>query len=227
MRKLLGVFGLVLFVGCSSSSSGTTGTGSSGSGTSSSSGGLDVDAGATTTLAAAIDGGVPTPITVVAVVTALAGVPNDYPTWYVEDPNGGPNSGVAVYCDPDLSSCNAAGKPRATALGSEVVVTGSLSKYKNQLQLVPTAQSLLEASVSAPPVAVLTAADLAPNGNSSYRGVFVKYDATKLTVDSVTPAALLDTDRRARRRDRMGCYRMAAFRAVHRCASRPSTRASA
>jgi hypothetical protein len=59
---------------------------------------------------------------------------------------------------------------------------------------VPTAQTLLLASATPPPIPVLTAADLAPTGSSPYRGVFVKYDATKLTVDSVTPAALLDTD---------------------------------
>ena len=184
--------GLALAVGCAGSSGSDGGSNSSSS--SSSSGGLDKDAGATTTIAVAVAGGVTTPITVVGVVTALAGVPSDYPIWYVEDPGGGENSGVAVYCDPDLSSCSAASDPKATALHSLVVITGSLSKYMGQLELIPTAQTLLQASATPPPIAALTAVDLAPTGNSPYRGVFVKYDATKLTVDSVTPAALLDTD---------------------------------
>jgi hypothetical protein len=128
------------------------------------------------------------------VVTAESGEPGDYPIWYVEDPGGGEHSGVAVYCDPDLSSCSASGEPRATALDSLVLITGSISPYKGQTELIPTAQTQLLASTTPPPIPTLTAADLAPTGTSPYRGVFVKYDATKLTVDSVTPAALLDTD---------------------------------
>ncbi len=134
-----------------------------------------------------------TPITVVGVVTALAGVPGDYPTWFIEDPGGGPNSGVAVYCDPLLAACSASGLPRATPLHSLVVITGSLTSFNGQHELIPTAQTLLEASTTPPPIPVLTAADLAPTADSPYRGVFVKYDATKLTVDNVTPAALKDS----------------------------------
>jgi hypothetical protein len=136
---------------------------------------------------------VTTPITVVAVVTALAGVPGDYPTWYVEDPGGGPNSGIAVYCDPLLAACSAAGLPRATPLHSLVAITGSITTFDSQHELIPTAQTLLQASTTPPPIPLLTAADLAPTATSPYRGVFVKYDATKLTVDNVTPAALKDS----------------------------------
>jgi hypothetical protein len=74
-----------------------------------------------------------------------------------------------------------------------VSITGSITKFDGQLELIPTAQTLLQASTSPPPTPVLTAADLAPTAASPYRGVFVKYDATKLTVDSVTPSVLEDT----------------------------------
>src|SRR5580658_4403702 len=58
----------------------------------------------TTTIAAARKGNVTTPIIVKAFVTALAGVPKDYPQWYIEDPAGGAYSGVDVYCDPMVST---------------------------------------------------------------------------------------------------------------------------
>lgn len=198
-KSLVGWLGaLALAAGCSGSNGAPGGDGGGSQGSSSAANpsgpGLDVDAGATTTIAAAVAGGVTTPITVVGVVTALAGVPNDYPIWYIEDPGGGPHSGVAVYCDPDLPACSGAGMPRATPLHSEVVVTGSLSPYKGQMELIPTAQKLLQTSVTPPPIPTVTAADLSPSGNSQYRGVFVKVGVTKLTVDNVTPSALLDTE---------------------------------
>jgi hypothetical protein len=166
----------------STAASSTSGAGTGGGGT---------GGGATTTIAAARTGNVTTPITVDAVVTALAGVPNDYPTWYIEDPAGGPLSGVAVYCDPDLG-CTAAAAP---PVGTLVQITGSLSTYKGQLQLVPTKQTIKQMNATLPPVAMLTPADLAPTGSSMYRGVVVQVQlgGAKLTVDDVTPSALFDT----------------------------------
>jgi hypothetical protein len=150
---------------------------------------MPVDSGATTTIAAARAGNVTTPITVVAVVTALHGVPGDYSQWYIEDPAGGPSSGVNVYCDPVLAACPTI---RAPAVNTLVLVTGSLSTYKGTLQLVPTAQTVLQATTTPPPVATVTAADLAAGATSQYRGVVVQI-AAKLTVDDLTPAALYDT----------------------------------
>jgi hypothetical protein len=143
-----------------------------------------------TTIAAARAANVTTPITVVAVVTGLHGSPNDYSQWYIEDPAGGPSSGVAVYCDPDLSSCPTL---RAPALHDLIEITGSLTTYKGLLQFIPTAQTVLQSNAPPPPVATVTASDLAEAGDSPYRGVVVHF-ATKLTVDSVTPSALYDTD---------------------------------
>ena len=150
------------------------------------------DGGATTTIAAAITGNVTTPITVVGVVTALAGVPMDYPTWYIEDPAGGPNSGIAIFCDP-LGTCPLAKSNGAPPQGTLVAITGAISTYHGQRQITPTAQAVLRTNFAFPPIPVVTAADLSPTGTSAYRGVFVKYDATKLTVDSVTPPALWDS----------------------------------
>jgi hypothetical protein len=146
------------------------------------------DSGATTTIAAARTGNVTTPITVQAVVTALHGAPGDYSQWYIEDPAGGPSSGVVVYCDKD-KSC-ALPEP---ALHDLILITGSISNYKGALQLVPTAKSTVQAGAALPPIPTLTMTDLAEGANSPYRGVLVKYDATKLTVDNATPAALYDT----------------------------------
>jgi hypothetical protein len=148
-------------------------------------------AGATTTIAAARQGNVTSTITVNGFVTALAGVPNDYPQWYIEDLAGGPYSGVVVYCDPLVSTPCTVPEP---ALHDLIQVTGTLSTYMSQLELEPTAMRVLETNATPPPVATLTAADVAPGANSQYRGVYVKLAiASKLIVDSVTPAALADT----------------------------------
>jgi len=147
-------------------------------------------AGATTTIAQARMGNVTSSITVNAIVTGLHGSPNDYSQWYIEDPAGGPMSGVAVYCDPDLPSCPTI---RAPNLYDFIQITGSLSTYKGALQFVPTAQKVLMSNATPPPVAMVTPTDLAPSGNSPYRGVVVKLAQT-LTVDDVTPMALYDTE---------------------------------
>jgi hypothetical protein len=182
--------GLATGGGGSSSSSATGGSSSSSGSATGGSSSAGSGGGATTTIAAARAGNVTTPITVDAVVTGLHGTPGDYSQWYIEDPAGGPSSGVAVYCDPDLPSCPTL---RAPALHTLVRITGALSTYKGSVQLVPTAQVVLQANATPPPVAMLTAADLAPTADSPYRGVVVKVEAAKLTVDSTTPPALYDT----------------------------------
>jgi hypothetical protein len=149
------------------------------------------DAGATTTIAAARQGNMLNKtLTFEAVVTGLHGTPpSDLSQWYIEDPAGGPYSGVAVYCDPDKSACPTI---RAPALNSLVRITGQLSTYEGTLQFVPTAQTVLK-TTTPPPVATVTAADVLPTASSKYRGVVVTL-TDKLTVDSVTPKALYDTE---------------------------------
>ncbi len=149
--------------------------------------------GGTTTIAAARQANPTTSITVKGVVTALAGVPMDYPQWYIEDPAGGEYSGIVVYCDPDLSKPCTVPEP---ALNDLIEVTGTLDNYKGQVELIPTAMKVLQSNATPPPVPSLTATQVAPGADSPYRGVFVSLtipSGSKLTVDSVTPPALADT----------------------------------
>jgi hypothetical protein len=146
----------------------------------------------TTTIAAARKGNVTTPIIVKAFVTALAGVPKDYPNWYVEDPAGGPYSGVNVYCDPLVTTPCTVPEP---ALHDLIVVSGSLTTYKGQVELIPTAMTVLQSNATFPHIDTLMAADIAPSADSPYRGVFVKLAiSSKLIVDDVTPTPLFDTE---------------------------------
>jgi hypothetical protein len=148
------------------------------------------DSGATTTIAQARASGTMTPISVVGIVTAVHGVMGDQSVWYIEDPAGGPLSGIAIYCDPALTTCSKS--ITAPPLNTKVLITGPISMYMGQLQIAPTAQTILQMNATPPPAAMVTVSDLAPTGTSMYRGVYVKL-ATKLTVDSVTPPALYDT----------------------------------
>jgi len=193
-------------VACSSSSTSSTTGGDAGShhdaasvvtpdGGSKKEAGTGAEAGSaptpTTTIAAARSSNSTAAIVVKGFVTALAGVPKDYPQWYIEDPAGGPNSGVLVYCDPLLTKACTVTEP---ALNDLIVVSGSLETYKGQVEMVPTAMTVLQANATPPPVAAVTTADIAPTANSPYRGVFVQVTIpSKLTVDSVNPAALADT----------------------------------
>ena len=177
---------------CSSSSSPDSSTGEDAGPTNDSASTTDsattTDSGATSTIAAARSGNVTTAITVQAVVTALHGSPGDYSQWYIEDQAGGPSSGVNVYCDKD-KSCTLP----EPALHDLVLITGTLSTYKGVVQLVPTKISTVQSNATLPPIPTITMTDLAEGATSLYRGVLVKYDATKLTVDNLTPTPLYDT----------------------------------
>lgn len=170
-----------------------TGTTTKETGPKADTGGSTGDAAGKVTIAAAITGKMfGTPITVRAVVTGLHGAPpGDITLWYIEDPAGGQHSGIVVYCDPVKASCPASVRapvgPYAT-----VDITGSISTYMGSLQFTPTAQTVVTATGSAPPIATITAADVLPTANSPYRGVLAKL-TDKLTVDSVTPMALYNT----------------------------------
>lgn len=155
----------------------------------------------TTTIAAArqsfLEAGSASPITVNAVVTGVQGPSGDQVIWYVEDPNGGPYSGVSVFCDPLAAKtcpCKAGCTPHVEAppIDTLVSITGTISEYKGQLQLEPTAQTILQSSATPPPVFSASATDLGGTVNSPYRGVYVKFPTT-VTVDDLTPAALYDS----------------------------------
>jgi hypothetical protein len=156
---------------------------------------------ATTTIAQArqayLDGGSAPSITVNAVVTAVQGPTGDQVNWYIEDPAGGPYSGIIVYCDPlaakgcpCLNTCS----PHVAAqpIGTLVNITGKITAYDGQLELEPTAQTVVQSNVTIP-VYTASASDLAETANSPYRGVYVKFPTT-ITVDNLTPAALYDTE---------------------------------
>jgi len=133
-----------------------------------------------------------------AVVTGVQGPSGDQVNWYVEDPAGGPYSGIVVFCDPLAATscpCKASCSPHVEAqpIGTLVSITGTISAYHGQLQLVPTAQTTVQMNATPPPVYMAAASDLSETGNSPYRGVYVKFPTT-VTVDNLTPPALYDSE---------------------------------
>jgi len=147
--------------------------------------------GGTMTIAAARQSNAKGSITVKGFVTALSGVPMDYPDWYIEDPAGGPYSGLEVYCDPKANTpCNVP----APALHDLIEVTGSLNSFMGGLEFDPTAMTVIQSNATPPPVPMVMATDIAASGDSQYRYVYVNLViGSKLVVDDVTPAPLADT----------------------------------
>jgi hypothetical protein len=182
-----------------STTSATSGSGGT-SGSSTSSGGGPSDAGdgpdasgATTTIAAARMGNVTTSITVAAVVTAVQGPSHDEVNYYIEDPAGGPYSGIVVYCDPMETKCPAGPRAGNPSVGDYVLITGAISAYEGQEQLEPTVYALIEPGHALPAPLTVQGSDVAAGGTSAqYRGVLVKLAET-LTVTDLTPSALYDT----------------------------------
>jgi hypothetical protein len=147
----------------------------------------------TMTIAQARSMNLTTPFTTTAVVTAVRGDdPMDTKEWYLQDPAGGPNSGIDVYCNKTAKSNPCSMSITAPALHDLVQVTGVLSPYKGKVELHPTASMTMQTNAPLPPIPTLAASDLDPAGSSMYRGVLVKLSGP-LTVDSVTPPALYDT----------------------------------
>jgi predicted extracellular nuclease len=184
----------VLIAACGSSSSPTHGSDATMTG--------DAAPTPTTTIAAARQAytgtGTSASITVNAVVTAVQGPTGDQVIWYVEDPAGGAYSGISVFCDPLAATtcpCKASCTPHveAPALNTLVSITGTISAYHGQLQLEPTAQTVLKTGSTPPPAYIASASDLAESATSPYQGVYVKF-AGSATVDDLTPAALYDTE---------------------------------
>ncbi len=193
LRSFVTTFG-VLALACGSSSSPAHGTDAAAT--------SDAAPTPTTTIAAARQaysgGGTSASITVAGVVTAVQGPTGDQVIWYVEDPTGGAHSGISVFCDPLAATtcpCKASCTPHvaAPALNTLVSITGTISAYHGQLQLEPTAQSVLQTGSTPPPTYMASASDLAESATSAYQGVYVKF-AGSATVDDLTPVALYDTE---------------------------------
>jgi predicted extracellular nuclease len=148
----------------------------------------------TTTIAQARMGNVMTPITVKGVVTVVAGDdPADTKEWYIQDPAGGPYSGVSVYCNKTAKSNPCPMTLTPPALHDLVQVTGKLSTYKGKVELQPTAEMTMMQNATPPPVMTASASDVASGStNAAIRGALVKLTGT-FTVDSVTPQACYDT----------------------------------
>ena len=197
---------LAASLGACSSSKGSSGTGATTTATTGSGGhttttstgttgtdGGPVDAGATTTIAAARMGNVTTSITVAAVVTAVQGASGDEVNYYIEDPAGGPYSGIVVYCDPLLTTCPPGPRAGNPSVGDYVLITGPISAYHGQAQIAPTAYALIEHGHALPAPVTVQGSDVAAgNTSAQYRGVLVKLSET-LTVSNLTPEALYNT----------------------------------
>jgi hypothetical protein len=174
--------------GTTTASSSTTTTA-----TTSTSTGTGAGGGPSTTIAGARMGNVTGSITVDAVVTAVQGPSGDEVNYYIEDPAGGPYSGVDVYCDPLETKCPAGPKAGNPSVGDYVRITGTLSTYKGQLELEPTVYTLIASGHALPAPVTVQGSDIAAsNASAQYRGVLVKVAET-LTVTNLTPSALYNT----------------------------------
>jgi predicted extracellular nuclease len=139
-------------------------------------------------------GNVTTSITVAGVVTAVQGPSGDEVNYYIEDPAGGPYSGIVVYCDPAETKCPAEARAGNPVVGDYVLITGSISTYKGQEQIAPTEYKLLGSGHALPAAVAVEGSDVAAAGTSAqYRGVLVKLSET-LTVTNLTPMALYNTE---------------------------------
>ena len=158
-------------------------------------GGNDMQMVLQTTIAQARMGNVTTPITVTAVVIAVNGDdPADTKEWYIQDPAGGPYSGISVYCNKTAKSNPCPSTIMAPALHDLVQITGKISPYKGKAEIVPSAEMTTMANATPPPVMMVSAADVASaSTNAGVRGGMVKVMGSSFTVDSVTPQALYDT----------------------------------
>jgi predicted extracellular nuclease len=128
------------------------------------------------------------------VVTAVQGPSGDEVNYYIEDPAGGPNSGIVVYCDPLETSCPAGPRAGNPSVGDYVLITGAISTYQGQLQIAPTAFAHIASGQPLPAPVTVQGSDVAAGSTSAqYRGVLVKLSET-LTVTNATPTALYNTE---------------------------------
>jgi hypothetical protein len=142
-----------------------------------------------------------TPVTVNSVVvTALTG---NYKTLYVQDLDGGPKSGIAVFCN-FSASVDPCPIPRATMQtfkpGQKLKVVGTWDVSNGKEEVKPTVITVLDATEGPlPPFAQITAAQTVETlTQSDYEGCLVQISgvssSTPLTVKSTTPAAFWNSN---------------------------------
>jgi hypothetical protein len=191
-QRIALAFALVAIVGCGSNSNNTMNPGIDMAAGGGGGGGSDMPMVMNSTIAAAIMGKVTTPITVDAIVTGIVGTGSS--TWYIQDPAGGPYSGVAVFCSHTAKTNPCPMSISAPSLHDEVTITGTLSAYHGKLELNPTAQTTTKTNVMpAAPMAVSDADAAVNSTNAAVRGFPVKLMGNSFTVDNVTPSDLYDT----------------------------------
>jgi hypothetical protein len=150
---------------------------------------------ATTSIQTARQGNVTTPITVSAVVIGV----RDTKEWYIEDPAGGPLSGVAVFCNPTAKTDPCPSTVTAPALHDLVTVTGTLSTFMGKVELHPTMEMTTMSNAALPHIPLLDISMAVASGNSNLRGTLVKAGLNAnqgpchFVVDNVTPPALYDS----------------------------------
>jgi hypothetical protein len=132
----------------------------------------------------------PTPLTVLAVVIAVDRNSPDATLWYVQDPEGGPYSGVAVWCAP-WDNCPATVK--APKLHDYVLISGTITASA----IHPTMQQVIPGGPPAPAPTTVSALDLASRlGSARTWGLWgskVRLPVVT-TVDSLTPWMLANGD---------------------------------
>jgi len=129
-----------------------------------------------------------------AVATALTG---NYKTLYIQDLDGGPKSGLSIFCDFSSSSnpCPIAKSTMQTFKpGQKVKVVGTWDIFNGRDQVKPTSITVLDSAEGPlPPFAQLTVAQAIETlTQSDYEGCLVQISdattSTPLTVTSTTPA---------------------------------------
>lgn len=176
---------------------GTAGCGNNGSGN----GSMDMSAGGSNdmpmmqsmTIAQALGSHLTSAFTTTAYVTGVR--KNSMATKfdvYIEDPAGGMNSGIDVFCDHGAKTpCPSSITP--PTVGQMVTITGTISAFDGKEEMKPTSMTVSSMTGTAPPIPTVMMSDVAPTAMSAYRGVLVKL-ANVVTVDNVTPMALYDTN---------------------------------
>jgi hypothetical protein len=183
MHKLLALLIVSSALAACNSDNGLTGPADLGAGT----GGIGDDLTTATTIAGARLGKVTTMITVTAVVTAVLA---DGSSWYIEDAQGGPYSGIAVACDHAATSNPCPASISTPKLHDLVTVSGTIVSVNGKAELVPTAEQTLMTGAATPPAAPVSAADLIFTGQSKDLWGTVVRLALVTTVDDLAPAAL-------------------------------------
>jgi hypothetical protein len=146
----------------------------------------------------------PAPQTTVSIAkTVVIGVKGNWDDIWVMDEDGGPKSGLDVYCPGATSHPCAIPETFVKTLkqGMRVQVTGLYDVYNGKIELKPTAINILDSGAigALPTPNDITAAQAAESVlTSDYQGTLVNITgvgtSTPLTVTSVTPATYVNSN---------------------------------